>query len=41
MTNNLAMTWVTVTDATGQTRLEARWTPAQQSGAPTQATHAA
>ncbi|HEU5037040.1 MAG TPA: hypothetical protein VFT70_08540 [Nocardioides sp.] len=41
MTNDLVQTWVSVTDATGRTRLEARWIPAPQSGAPIQVGHAA
>jgi len=41
MTNNLVQTWVSVTDLDGRTRLEARWTPAPQSGAPVHVVDAA
>lgn len=41
MTNNLVQIWVSVTDVNGRTRLEARWIPAPQSGAPAHVTHAA
>lgn len=41
MTNNLVLTWVSVTDVDGRTRLEARWSPAPQSGAPVHGVHAA
>jgi hypothetical protein len=41
MANNLVQTWVSVTDVTGRARLEARWIPAPQSGAPVHVTHAA
>jgi hypothetical protein len=41
MTNNLVQTWVSVTDVNGRTRLEARWIPAPQSGAPSHVTYAA
>jgi hypothetical protein len=41
MTNNLVQTWVSVTDADGRSRLEARWITAPQSGAPSHATYAA
>jgi hypothetical protein len=34
MTHDLVQTWVSVTDADGRTRLEARWTPVPHSGAP-------
>ena len=41
MTNNLVLTWVSVTDVDGRTRLEARWSPAPQSGTQQHVTHAA
>jgi hypothetical protein len=41
MTDNLVQTWVSVTDEDGQSRLEARWIPAPQSGAPSHVTYAA
>jgi len=40
-TNNLMQAWVAVTDVNGETRLEARWLPAPQSGAPMHVSHAA
>lgn len=39
MTNNLVQTWVPVTDDSGRSRLEARWTTPAQNGAPRYATH--
>jgi hypothetical protein len=40
MTTGLAQTWVTVTDADGRARLEARWTEPTHHDAPAHATHA-
>ena len=39
MTNNLVQTWVPVTDDSGRTRLEARWTAPTQTGVPAHVTH--
>ncbi|CAI9405801.1 hypothetical protein [Nocardioides sp. T2.26MG-1] len=39
MTSSLVQTWVPVTDARGQTHLEARWTAPTQTGVPAHDTH--